>query len=264
MITRTLSGALYAFTLIAALLVSEYAFLGLFFVFGLVCLYELQNLLKLESYLSYLILALFLVVFSFLKLNFLLVYLLLTITLIVKAFLLKDLIIIHQIPLFQGKKYVVTICYLISSIVFLTLIPYQNHQYTPRILIGVFILIWVNDSFAYLIGKNFGRKKLFERVSPKKTIEGFLGGIIFTLLASYAIFWYTQLFSYLIWLGVALIASICGTYGDLIQSKLKRQAGVKDSGNLMPGHGGLLDRLDSVLFAGTFIYAYLLIVNYVS
>ncbi|MDR6301525.1 phosphatidate cytidylyltransferase [Mesonia maritima] len=263
-ITRGLSGAFYAFLLIATVLVSEYTFWGLIFIFGIISLYELQKLLQLNSYLSYFIFIGFLLYFSVFKLNYHALTALLIFTIFVKILLLKDLMIIHKIPLFEGKKYLVVIFYLISSFIFLTLIPYYDGNYEPELLIGAFILVWVNDSFAYLVGKNFGRKKLFERISPKKTVEGFLGGLFFSLLSSYVIYNYTAIFDYKIWLGLAALISIFGTLGDLIQSKLKRQANVKDSGRLMPGHGGLLDRLDSILFAGTFIYAYLLIVQNVS
>src|SRR5699024_7129364 len=129
----------------------------------------------------------------------------------------------------------------------------------PMILVGVFLLIWSNDSFAYLIGKTFGKRKLIERISPNKTIAGFLGGLLLSLGVAFGIYKIIRVFPLEIWLGISLIASIFGTFGDLIQSKLKRQAGVKDSGHLMPGHGGLFDRLDSTLFAATFIYSFLAI-----
>lgn len=267
-ITRIFSGALYAFLLLLAILVSKNTFIALVFVFGLFTLYELQKLLNLKSYLAYVILIGFILFFSVFHYfdYFYAIALFTFFTLIVKLFLLKDLIIIRKIPLFEGKKYLIIIFYLMASLVFLTLIPYQNytHEYQPHILIGIFVLIWVNDSFAYLVGKTFGRHKLFERISPNKTWEGFLGGLLFSLLASYVVFYYSETFDVKIWLGLALITSIFGTFGDLIQSKLKRQAGVKDSGRVMPGHGGLLDRLDSILFASTFIYTFLVIVIHVS
>ncbi len=107
-------------------------------------------------------------------------------------------------------------------------------------------------------------KKLFERISPKKTVEGFLGGLVFSAVAAYLVYFFTGLLNLHTWIGLAVILSIFGTLGDLIQSKFKRQAGVKDSGRLMPGHGGLFDRLDSIIFASPFVYAYLQLLNYVS
>ncbi|HLS30571.1 MAG TPA: phosphatidate cytidylyltransferase [Flavobacteriaceae bacterium] len=266
--TRIISGVIYAALLLLAILISEYTFLVLVFLFSLVTLYELQKLLNIESYLAYFILVGFILFFNvFHYFNYKpFIKLLMIFTLIVNILLIRDLIIKRKIPLFEERKYLIIIFYLIAAFVFLNLIPYQNptQRYEPKILIGVFVLIWSNDSFAYLIGKNFGRRKLFERISPNKTVEGFIGGVLCTLAVSYFVFRITQVFDIKIWLGIALVTCIFGTFGDLIQSKLKRQAGVKDSGRIMPGHGGLLDRLDSIIFAATFIYSFLAIVNNVS
>ena len=190
---------------------------------------------------------------------------LLVVTLFVNLLLFKDLVFIRIIPMFEKKKFVVTTFYLISCFYSITLIPFDNTgNYQPLYILGIFILIWVNDSFAYLTGKNFGKHKLYSRISPKKTIEGFAGGFIACLLAGFFIHYFTQTLSYVHWLVIAVITSFFGTVGDLIQSKFKRQAGVKDSGKIMPGHGGVFDRLDSVLYAAPFVYLYLQIVYYVS
>ncbi|HLR77070.1 MAG TPA: phosphatidate cytidylyltransferase [Balneolaceae bacterium] len=267
-IVRIFSGAIYAALLLLSILSSEYTFTILVFIFGLFTLFELQKLLDLKSYLAYFILVVFMVVFKFFHLTEFgyILLILMFLTLIVNLLLIRDLLAIRKIPLFEGRKYLLVIFYLISALVFLTLIPYQNPtgRYNPDILIGIFALIWTNDSFAYLIGKTFGRRKLFERISPNKTIEGFIGGLVATIIAGGIVCYYSHTFSYKVWIGLALITGVFGTFGDLIQSKLKRQAGVKDSGSLMPGHGGLLDRLDSIIFAATFIYSFLVIVNHVS
>jgi phosphatidate cytidylyltransferase len=115
------------------------------------------------------------------------------------------------------------------------------------------------------VGKNFGKNKLFPSVSPKKTIEGFMGGVVFTCIASVLLSkFYIESTILYIWLVIAIIVSIFSTLGDLIQSKFKRVAGVKDSGNIMPGHGGILDRLDSIIFVVPFINLFYLILYYVS
>jgi len=146
----------------------------------------------------------------------------------------------------------------------LLLIGNYHQTFNANILLGSFVLVWVNDSFAYLVGKNFGKQKLFEKISPKKTVEGFLGGLLFSCIASYFIATFTQVLTFTSWLVLSVIISVFGTIGDLIESKFKRRAQVKDSGNIMPGHGGLLDRLDSIIFAGPFIYLFLRILQYVS
>ncbi len=263
-IIRTISGLLYVSILVASILSSELIFITLFYLLGLVCLVEMQKLLHLKSYALYAVQALLFYLFSYLKFNQDATILLLFTTIFVNLFLVKDLLVVRKIPVFEKKKYIIIIFYLISSVIFLTLIPTIEGVFIPKLVVGIFILIWTNDTFAYIVGKNFGSKKLFERISPNKTVEGFLGGLVFSGVASFFIFYYTQFLTFPIWLGLAIILSIFGTLGDLIQSKFKRQAGVKDSGSLMPGHGGLFDRLDSIIFSSPFVYAYLYILDYVS
>jgi phosphatidate cytidylyltransferase len=175
----------------------------------------------------------------------------------VNLILIKDLFTTKKIPLFESKRFITTTFYLSSGFIFMLQIGNYKNEFTPLLLLGSFILIWVNDSAAYLVGKNFGHQKLFPSISPKKTVEGFLGGLLFACISSYFIALYTEPLSFNSWLILAIIVSVLGTFGDLIESKFKRQAGVKDSGIIMPGHGGLLDRLDSLIFAAPFIYLFL-------
>ncbi len=239
-------------------------FMGLFFILGLITLNEFLRLVHLKGYIAYILLAagMYFLSYSVFDSNAVILFLILSV--FVNLFLLKDVLWVNKIPMFEKKKYITIIFYLISGFVFLTLIPFRNEEFVPEIIIGVFILIWANDTFAYLIGKNLGKRKLLERISPKKTVEGFLGGMVGSICAAFFIFKYLQLFSLSIWITLAVIVTLFGTVGDLIQSKFKRQANVKDSGILMPGHGGLYDRLDSVIYASPFVYAFLEIVDYVS
>jgi phosphatidate cytidylyltransferase len=166
------------------------------------------------------------------------------------------------------EKYLFLLGYIILSFIFITKIPFGINGYNPKIIIGIFILIWTNDTFAYIIGKSLGKNKLFQRISPKKTIEGFIGGLVFCIFTSLLIAKYfigsNNINTIYIWIGIAFITSIFGTIGDLIESKFKRVANVKDSGNIMPGHGGVLDRLDSIIFVAPFVYLFYQILNYVS
>ncbi len=269
---RSLSGLVYISIVIFSMFTSREWFIGLFFLLAVVTLSEFLKLIHLTSYLAYGLLAGFFYFFSFEIFDLNAVYLLLILCCFVNLFLLKDVLWVSKIPMFEKKKYVAVILYAISGFVFLTLIPQRGARFIPEIVGGAFLLIWCNDSFAYLIGKNFGKRKLLERISPKKTVEGFLGGLAGAILASFIIFKCLEYFRpdlalefpLAIWIGMALFASFFGTVGDLIQSKFKRQAGVKDSGVLMPGHGGIYDRLDSIMYASPFIYALLEIANYVS
>lgn len=135
------------------------------------------------------------------------------------------------------------------------------------LLIFAYILIWVNDIFAYLTGSAIGRHKLCPRISPKKTIEGSVGGAVFTMLFAYFInrfllnvFFFDNLISNVEVLFLALGVVVFGTFGDLTESMMKRYAGVKDSGNIIPGHGGILDRFDATFMAMPFVFIYLLLI----
>ncbi|MBZ0328138.1 MAG: phosphatidate cytidylyltransferase [Altibacter sp.] len=263
-IVRSISGAFYISIIIISMFASREWFMGLFFLLALVTLNEFLRLVHLKSYLAYVLLAAGMYFLSYKVFDGNAVYLFLILSAFVNLFLLKDVLWVSKIPMFEKKKYIAIIFYIISGFVFLTLIPFRNEEFIPTIIIGIFILVWANDTFAYLIGKNFGKHKLLERISPKKTVEGFLGGLIGSICAGFFIFKYIEQFDLIIWLTLAFIVTLFGTIGDLIQSKFKRQAGVKDSGILMPGHGGLYDRLDSIIFASPFIYAFLEVVDYVS
>ena len=113
--------------------------------------------------------------------------------------------------------------------------------------LSIFILIWCNDTFAYLTGRLLGKHKLFERISPKKTWEGFIGGLLFAVLAGVLLAYFLE-WSYIKMITYGIVVGAIGTAGDLVESMLKRNVGIKDSGNILPGHGGILDRFDAVLF----------------
>lgn len=267
---RAVSGFLYIALFIASLF-SQHAFIILFYFFGLICVAEFNKLISQEKLYPYII---FTVIYFFFgywqditKSDYIVKELLQifhVISIFVQLLLIKDLFSLRKIPLFQSKRIILTIFYLSSSFVFLVSISMMNNIFSPWIILGAFMLVWANDSFAYLIGKNFGRQKLFPRISPKKTVEGFLGGLFFSCLASLLIANFTETLPFNYWLFLGIIISVFGTLGDLIESKFKRQADVKDSGVIMPGHGGLLDRLDSIIFSAPFIYLFLKIATDVS
>ena len=136
-------------------------------------------------------------------------------------------------------------------------------SYTPLFIMAIFIFVWLDDTGAYLVGSLIGKHKLFERISPKKSWEGFFGGLILSLASSQAFAWFAPEIIRMNWLGLAATVVLFGTWGDLIESLLKRTLGVKDSGNVLPGHGGMLDRFDSVMLAvpASYIYIELFIRN---
>ena len=268
--TRALSGTLYV-TLLVASLLNQHAFIILFFVFGIICIAEFKKLINLNSFAPYIIFTILYFIFGYWQLVMNssagldeATQILQVVTIFVQLLLIKDLFSEKVIPLFVTKRFILTTFYISSGFVFLVLISNHNGEFSPMLLLGTFILVWVNDSFAYIVGKNFGKQKLFSSISPKKTVEGFLGGLLFSCIASYFIAKYTETLTFNNWLILAVIISVIGTIGDLIESKFKRQANVKDSGVIMPGHGGLLDRFDSIIFASPFIYFFLRILYYVS
>lgn len=142
---------------------------------------------------------------------------------------------------------------LISSIVLV------NGEFDGMRLMWIIILIWINDTAAFFAGSLFGKHKLFERISPKKTIEGFIGSVVITIGVAIGLSFFFPVYSLINWIVIALLVVCFATLGDLIESMLKRSLGIKDSGNVMPGHGGFLDRFDAVLFSVPFISVYLLL-----
>jgi len=128
-------------------------------------------------------------------------------------------------------------------------------------MLGFFIILWTSASLAYVCGRLFGKRKLYERISPKKTWEGFIGGVVFTIAASWLVGEYIGGLQHLHWMVIGGIVAITGTLGDLVESMFKRSIGVKDSGTLLPGHGGILDRFDAVLISSPFVVMYILAVQ---
>jgi len=175
--------------------------------------------------------------------------------------------------LFRKKKYpfvnigisVSGIVYIVLPLVLINLMSIdsstkENGQLFP--LLGVFIMIWTSDTFAFLVGRKLGKTKLFERISPKKSWEGFFGGLVFTVIAGLIMAHFLTDQPYAEYAILGILVAVFGTIGDLIESMLKRSLHLKDSGKILPGHGGLLDRLDSVLVVIPIIYVYQLIMFY--
>jgi phosphatidate cytidylyltransferase len=271
-IVRTLSGVVYILLLLGATLFSPISFVLLFGIFMLIAITEFCKLANLNKVVPLIMGAAGLVIFCLLIDTTLYTNLLLNIGALFIAFMLLEELFYKgpSIPKDKTAKLARLTGYVILPFLLIIRLPFLiQGTYTPYIIIGSFILIWTNDTFAYIVGKTMGKHKLLERISPKKTIEGFLGGMIFTILGAYIIslfdIFLTPVFhSAYIWMGAAIILVIFGTLGDLVESQLKRKAGVKDSGNIMPGHGGILDRLDSIIFAIPFLFLYYQILTYVS
>ena len=266
LLIRSVSGLLMAAVLLACVLVSPWSWAALLLFVIAVGTFEMSRLLKMDTPTGILVgEALAIGSFTLPALCALDVmaprWLLLEMPIVMVPFLYALFSVKHDAkPVFT---------YLFASLSFLSLpsslmlFMYGEDLFGqlagPRLIILVFCILWINDIFAYLTGRLLGKHKLFERISPGKTIEGSIGGLLFTLVSLVVFCHYSGWFSLPQAIGLGVVAVVFGTLGDLCESMLKRQAGVKDSGKLIPGHGGILDRFDSVMFSVPFIFVYLLL-----
>lgn len=185
-------------------------------------------------------------------------YLILIIYLMVSELYLKK-----KNPVLNWAYSMLSQMYIALPFAMLNVLAFQNDpeassvSYNRILPLSIFVFLWLNDTGAYCFGSLFGKHRLFERISPKKSWEGFFGGLAVVLGASQALAWYAPEISWYNWLGLSATVVIFGTWGDLTESLLKRTLGVKDSGNLLPGHGGMLDRFDSLMLAAPAAYIYI-------
>ncbi len=269
--TRGITGIVYVCILLFGILYNKYSFV---IVFGIILVLALDEFYRLiEQKTPHLISKLFNILFG--VTIFLSAYLFLEersilafpiTSLIYLLFLFASTIVIKRPDIFNTIIYsVFGQLYITLPLCLLLLISYEyklpNTIYYYAFVLAIFVFIWVNDTFAFLTGITLGKHKLLERISPKKTIEGFIGGISFTVLAGVGFSFLFIEYNIYFWIGFALIVSLFATLGDLFESLIKRTYKVKDSGTLIPGHGGILDRIDSLLIVVPAIYVYLLITN---
>lgn len=272
--TRILSGIIFIAILIGGILVNQYTYVIVFAIVVALSLYEFYNLLertgraKVSKTLNILGgLSLFIGSYSFFSSSSESLIVLVPFALFILILFISELYLKRENPLQSLAYAVLGQAYISIPLSLLSYLAFnyesQSHDYHYAYLLGLFIFIWVNDSFAYLFGSAFGKHRLFERISPKKSWEGFIGGAACSIIAAIV---YAQFHSQLPvwgWIGFALIMVSFGTLGDLIESLFKRTLNIKDSGNLIPGHGGILDRLDSVIFAIPAQFVYLEVISYV-
>ncbi len=262
LLLRTVSGSLFVGLVVASIFISPLFFGVLFLLITVVGTFELLRMsqkieglavnqlvvfsLSVVSYSS-----IFLAVILADKRWFLALILLLPVSLLVELYRKKEN------PLLNIAYSILPAIYIAIPLgVLNSLLPIGE----GFLLLAFFVTIWAGDTFAFIVGSLIGKHRLFERISPKKSWEGTIGSIIITLAISY---WYPVIFGILNgwqWAIFVVIALVAGSYGDLIESLFKRSVGVKDSGSIMPGHGGILDRFDAVFLASPLIFVFLQII----
>ena len=183
---------------------------------------------------------------------------------VIAALLLVYILLRSIIQLYNKKESPInSLAYSVFSFIYIV-VPMLSmgtiYAKSQELLLLAFVMIWMNDTGAFLVGCTIGKHRLFERISPKKSWEGFWGGMVFSMLSGVVYYYFIeQSYGLQFYVVMGVIASIFATFGDLVESMFKRSIGVKDSGNLIPGHGGILDRIDSLLFVlpATALYLYI-------
>lgn len=267
---RTVSGAIYVLLVSASILGGPYSFLTVFALITGLSLWEFYRMLEKNTDIRidkmvatmagvWLFLSCFAGFSGILPMRYMALWFVFMLYLLIRELFSGDSNAFRDLVYtFFGQLYIAL------PLSFMTRMGFQpdaygTNQYVYVYLMSFFALLWVYDTGAYLVGSLLGKHKLMERISPKKSWEGFIGGLVLALLSSVIIhYFFPTTMGLFQWLGFALIIVVFGTWGDLVESMMKRSVQVKDSGNLIPGHGGILDRLDSCLLAAPAAVLYLL------
>ena len=271
-IQRAITGVLFVLILVGGILFSPLTFGVLFTLIAALCVHEFAHLINRSGTASinptitalggaYLFLAMMGYCTSLSDARVFLPYLLLLLYLMIAELYLKK-----SNPLGNWAFTMLSQLYIALPFALLNILAYHNNpaessvSYNPILPLSIFVFLWLNDTGAYCIGSLLGKHRLFERISPKKSWEGRAGGAVFAIAASFAFGCFFPFMSMAQWVGLALTVIVFGTWGDLTESLMKRQLGIKDSGNILPGHGGMLDRFDSTLMAvpAAVVYLYVL------
>ncbi len=265
--TRAITGFIFVLVMLVSLLTSAYTFTGFYILLSILCLVEFYKLiegtgLKPNKLLGY---TLGLILFASVALNFFTVlnhkWLLLNIPLFFGVFIL-ELYQKNKQPFSNIAYTFLGLFYAVAPFICYVSLAFISGSFNFHLALGFFLMLWSNDTGAYLFGVKFGKNRLFERHSPKKSWEGFIGGIFTSLLVGYILSSFYTDYALQHWLVMALIISCFGTLGDLVESMFKRSIDIKDSGSILPGHGGLLDRFDGLLLSAPIVFVYLYLITY--
>ena len=261
-VKRTISGLLFVVILTACIFINPFCFFTLFFIINIIGILEFANMTRIIGIRinrplcilcgSLLFTAGFLHTYAGWREGYLLAFLA-TFLLGICELYRKDS---HA---FQNVAFgIYALFYISLPFTLLMYFPYMcSGHWQPNIIFFPFLLVWFNDTFAYLVGITLGRHKLFPRISPKKSWEGAVGGGVLTIVAGLLVAPRVEGITFPHAAAISCIVVLFGSFGDLVESMFKRSIEIKDSGNIMPGHGGVLDRMDSLLFALPAIFVYL-------
>lgn len=265
--TRAITGFFFVIVMLASILLGQYVFGIFYLLLSAFALYEFYGLVKQSGIQpniitgilnGVLIYAAFSFVHNLLPDAFKYVFVLsLTLSLIFFRELYKK----SETPFTNIAYTIMGIIYAIIPFTFFHALGSLGNSFNFHVPLAFLIMLWSNDTGAYLSGYFFGRTKLFERHSPKKTWEGFIGGVLIAAVAGYIISNFYRELSWDKWVVMAILIGCFGTLGDLVESMFKRSINVKDSGGILPGHGGLLDRFDGLLLSAPIVYAYLYLIT---
>ena len=266
---RLMTGILGAAVIIAGISLGPWTYFGIFFIICLFTLLEFYNLVGLDglapqkaygTLCGILIFSLSFFIEGRIPLNGRILpaqYYIFIFPLISCIYMIKLYKKFERKPFTNIAFTFLGIFYVAVPFALLNVAVYDEGRYNYEIILGSLLILWASDTGAYFAGTRFGKRKLFERISPKKSWEGFVGGAVLALVFVFGISWFLHSLTVQQWFIVGLIIIIGGTFGDLIESLLKRSIEIKDSGDSLPGHGGFLDRFDGLLISAPFIAAYL-------
>lgn len=262
--TRAITGFFFVIVLVGSVVTGAVPFSIFFLLISLVSLHEFYKMVKTDDIHPNLLAGLtlsaaffiFLILFELGKIPAKIF--LYGIPLLTLIFLL-ELYRKHQKPFLSIGYTFLGFIFAVLPFMFFYSLGFLDQRYNYQYPLGFLIMLWASDTGAYLSGVTFGKHKLFERHSPKKTWEGLIGGLIISLLAAYTLSYFYHGLELWQWIISSLIIVTFGTYGDLTESMLKRSHHIKDSGNILPGHGGLLDRFDGLLISAPLVYAFLVL-----
>ncbi|MFT6996317.1 MAG: phosphatidate cytidylyltransferase [Cryomorphaceae bacterium] len=266
LVLRITTGLVFLIIVIGAILLNPYTLASLFYVVGVLGMLEYYSLVKIGGYHPQGTLGV--ITGTALYVTIELVKLKVGGTAIVSlsipffmAIFVYELYRKRPDPFTNIAHTIVGIIYIMAPLALLNVFTFEEIivEYKPGVILGFFVLLWLNDTGAFVFGKLFGRTKLFPRISPNKTWEGTIGGGLATMTGAVVISTYNDEISIINWLVLGLIIVVAASFGDLVESMLKRSLKVKDSSNLLPGHGGILDRFDGVLLASPIAFTYLML-----